>query len=488
MEAFSTYLQRSKEIGYVQSIIESVVYVSGLPGAKLREMVIAEGGQRGIVQSLQRDNIEVLMLDTNDLRNNLQITRTGESFSIPVADSILGRIVDPFGSPIDNLGPLAGTLKICSIDTAAPPISLRSKINRPFETGVQIVDLLVPLGHGQRELVIGDKKTGKSIFLLQTMANQASQGVVCVYVSIGKRQSDVKTIEDYLKKTQTLKNSVIVVASSADPASKIYLTPFTGFAIAEYFRDQGRDVLIVLDDLTNHAKFYREITLLEKRTPGRSSYPGDIFNLHASMLERAGNIRYKNKTVSITALPVAESFEGDITGYIQTNLMSITDGHIFFDIEEFRNGARPAINHALSVSRVGNQTREDLDKELAQKLREALSKYEKDKEISRFGVDLPEATKAEIDTGEKIKLILNQDTETTISKGLSLLLFGLLFAGFWDQKNLGILKVDLIKLERVYALGYMKDLIVNLPKLQKVSDLVALAKNYFPTITKLLHE
>lgn len=488
MNLYKDYLKKTGEIGYIESIIESVVYVNGLPGAKPRELVIGEGGQRGIIQSLGKDTVEVLMLDTHEIKNNLAVTRTGETFNISVSAGILGRLVNPFGAPLDGKGPIVGEIKPCPIEPLAPPISVRSKINRPLETGVQVVDLLVPLGYGQRELVIGDKKTGKSIFLLQTITNQTEKGVICVYVSIGKRQSDVKALEEYLRKSGAIKNTTILVASSADPASMIYLSPFAGLAIAEFFRDLGKDILIVFDDLTNHAKFYREISLLEKRTPGRSSYPGDIFNLHASMLERAGNIKQGNKTVSITALPIAESFEGDITGYIQTNLMSITDGHIFFDIEEFRSGSRPAINHALSVSRVGNQTRGGLDKDLAKKVREALAKYEKDKEISRFGVDLPEATKVEIDIGEKIKLLLNQDAETRVSRDLSLLLFGLLFGGYWEGKNIGVLKVDLIKLTREFQLGYMKDLVLSFDKVQKVDDLIKLVKNFYSSVDTVLHE
>ncbi|MDP2671056.1 MAG: F0F1 ATP synthase subunit alpha [bacterium] len=489
MRGFKDYLQESGEIGYIQSIVHSIVYVSGLPGAKPREVVMAEGGQRGIIQSLLPDSVEVLMLETHDLKNNLAVTRTKQYFTIPVSEQILGRIVDPFGHPVDGLGPIPGEKKPMSIDPGAPPLHTRVKIDKPLETGVQTVDLMVPLGYGQRELVIGDKKTGKTIFLLQTIVNQASKGVICVYVSIGKRQSDVKAVEEYLKHwSGAFNNCTILVANSADPASMIYLSPFSGFAIAEFFREQGKDVLIIFDDLTNHAKFYREISLLSKRTPGRSSYPGDIFNLHASMLERAGNIKYGDKTVSITALPVAESFEGDITGYIQTNLMSITDGHIFFDVELFRNGARPSINHALSVSRVGNQTRGKLDKELAQKLREALAKYEKDKEIARFGVDLPQATKTEIDLGEKIELIFNQDTESLVPRELSLMLFGLLLGGFWAGKNVSSVKVDVIKITEKFQKGELNDFLTRLAKIDKIDDLLSTVKTFYDQVTEKLYE
>jgi len=489
IKTYDEYLNSVGEIGYIDSIVHSIAYVTGLPGARTREVVVAQGGQIGIVQALLPGYVEVLMLSTAGLKNETPIARTGESFKIAVSKEILGRVVNPFGAPIDGAGPIGGEKEFRSIDEPAPALHTRARIDQPLETGVQVVDLLVPLGYGQRELVIGDRKTGKSIFLLQTVVAQASKGVVCIYVSIGKRQSDIKSVEEYLKSwSGAFSNCTIVAASSSDPASMIYLAPFAGFSIAEYFRDRGKNVLIIFDDLTNHAKFYRELSLLSKRTPGRSSYPGDIFNLHASMLERAGQIKTERGKVSITALPVAESLEGDITGYIQTNLMSITDGHIFFDPEKFREGARPAINHALSVSRVGNQTKSPLEKELAQRIREALARYEKDKEIARFGVDLPESTKAEIDTGEKIELVLNQDTETLVPATLSLMLMGLLLGDFWKGKRVEQVKVDLIKITQKYQQGKLASLHDSITQITKVDDLIKQMKVYSDKITQVLYE
>ncbi len=486
---YEDYLNTVGEIGYVDSIVQSIAYVTGLPGARPHEVVVCQGGQVGIVQALLPDYVEVLMLTTSDLKNETPVARTGETLKIAISQEILGRVVNSLGSPIDGLGPIGGEKELRSLDQTAPPLHTRARVNRPLETGVQLVDLLVPLGYGQRELVIGDRKTGKSIFLLQSIVTQAAKGVVCVYVSIGKRQSDIKAVESYLKAwSGAFNNCTIVAASSSDPASMVYLAPFAGFSIAEYFRDRGKDVLIIFDDLTNHAKFYREISLLSKRTPGRSSYPGDIFNLHATMLERAGQIKTETGTVSITALPVAESLEGDITGYIQTNLMSITDGHIFFDPERFKEGARPAINHALSVSRVGNQTKSPLEKELAQRLREALSRYAKDKEIARFGVDLPESTKAEIDLGEKIELVLNQDTDTLVPPLLSLMLMGLLLGGFWKDKNVSQVKVDLIRLTQKFQQGKLAIFHESLAKITKIDDLIEQMKNYSQQVTETLHE
>ncbi len=488
IKSFEQYRDEIGEVGHIESIVQSIVYVSGLPGVRLKELVVAEGGQRGIVHSISTQVVEVLMLDTQKLTNNLEVARTNQTFSLQVSKELLGRVVDPFAEPIDGAGPVLGEKTLQSIDPVIFGISKRVRIDKPMETGVTIVDMLVPLGYGQRELVIGDKKTGKSTFLLQTVASQVQKGVICVYVSIGKRQNDVKNIENYLRKNGVMGNCVLMSANSAEPATRIYLAPLSGFAIAEFFRSLGRDVLIILDDLTNHAKFYREISLLSKRAPGRGSYPGDIFHLHASLLERAGNINFGDgKAVSITALPVAETLEGDITGYIQTNLMAITDGHIFFDIEVFRKGQRPAINHALSVSRVGNQTRSLLDQGLAQNLRELLTTYEKDLEIARFGVELPENTQREIALGEKIELILNQDADTRLDRSFQLLLFGLLFSGFWDEKNTSSVKVDIIKLIDNYNKGGLKTILSQTSGVKNVEELKNAAKNYQSKVTEVLY-
>jgi F-type H+-transporting ATPase subunit alpha len=440
-------------------------------------MVIAEGGQRGIVQSLGADTVEILMLDTAGLVNNLAIARTDEQFQIPVGVGLLGRVVNAFAESVDGAGPVAGDKTPCPIEPPAPGIDVRVKVTRPLEAGVTIVDLLVPIGYGQRELVIGDKKTGKTTFLLQTISSQAAKGVICVYVSIGKRQNDVKTIEGYLRKKGVFDKCVVVAATAADPSTMVYLAPFTGLAIAEFFRDAGSDVLIIFDDLTNHAKFYREISLLLRRAPGRSSYPGDIFHLHAALLERAGNVKIPSgQTVAITALPVAETLEGDITGYIQTNLMAITDGHIFFDIDEFRKGARPAINPALSVSRVGNQTKTSLDRELASIVRENLTAYKKALEIARFGVELPEKTQAEIALGEKIEVIFNQDSETVIPRPFQLTLLGLLLAGFWSGKTANLVKIDVIKLAQKYQKEFSKDFEGQFADIKSVDELIGVMK------------
>ena len=487
-KTFKDYLKETGEVGAIRSIVHSIVYVSGLPGVRPKEMVVAEGGQRGIVQSLEPEMAEVLMLDTSDLVSNLQVTRTKETFTIPVSEEILGRVVNPFGRSLDGLGPISGEKQNQPIEPSAPGINVRSRITRPLETGATIVDLLVPIGYGQRELVIGDKKTGKTTFLLQTIANQAASGTVCVYVSIGKRVDDLKGVEEYLRKKDVLGRCALVTASAADPATMVYLAPYTGMSIAEYFRDKGSDVVIIFDDLTNHAKFYRELSLLSKRTPGRSSYPGDIFHAHAALLERAGNIQGAlGKNVSISAFPVAETLEGDMAGYIQTNLMAITDGHIYFDVNEFRKGSRPAVNPALSVSRVGNQTREPVDKEFAQLVREDLSSYQRSLDIARFGVELPERTRNQIERGEKIGTIFNQDAAATVPRSLQLILLGLLLSGFWDGKGASLVKVDVIKLIAKHQKGELKSLEDQIGEVKSPSDLISLVKTATKNVMEALY-
>ena len=488
-KTFKEYLDETGEVGSVQSIIQSIVHISGLPSVRPKEMIIGEGGQRGIVQSIEEGLAEVLMLDTKGLVSNLAVARTNETFSVPVSDGLLGRIIDAIGRPIDGKGPISGQKVNQPIEPSAPGISLRVRINKPLETGVSIVDLLVPIGYGQRELVIGDKKTGKTTFVLQTIANQAAQGVVCVYVSVGKRQDDLKFVENYLRKNNVLGNCVLISANSADPAPMVYLSPYVGMSIAEYFRDLGRDCLVVFDDLTNHAKFYREISLLLERAPGRSSYPGDIFHIHAALLERAGNIKIGDgsTTVSITSLPMAETLEGDLTGYIQTNLMAITDGHIFFDIDEFRKGARPAINPGLSVSRVGNQTKQPIDRKLAQMVREDLSKYSRSLEIARFGVELPEKTRQEIELGEKIGVIFNQDSETIVPRSLQMVMLGMLFAGFWQGKNSNLVKVDVIKVVQKHQKGAFKGIETEVLNAKTLDDLSNLVRKYAQKLSEVLY-
>ncbi len=488
MSDFKSFLEKTGEIGHIVGLSYSIVYISGLPSLKTGEMVITENGEKGMVHELDKEIAEVLMFDTGKLKVGERVVRTDKPFQIPVSQGFLGRIIDPLCQPIDGLGPVFGEKKYLSIQREAPGITQRVRVNKPLETGVMVVDLLVPIGYGQRELVIGDAKTGKTTFLLQTVVNQAKEGIICIYVGIGKETSAVKIIEDYLKEMNVFDKTVMVIATSENPSTINYLSPFSGMTIAEYFRDRGEKVLIIFDDLTSHAKFYREISLLVKRVPGRASYPGDIFHIQAAVVERAGNIKTPdNKEVSITALPVAETLENDISGYIQTNLMAMTDGHIFFDINYFRESKRPAINAFLSVSRVGNQTKEPLDRALAGWIKRNLVEYQRVMELSQFGVELSLETQKLLDLGKKLEILFNQGPKTIIPRSLQLFLFGLLFFGFWEDKPQNVMKVEIDEILKKYKEGVFFEVESEIKKIKNLEELKSFIGEIIPKVKEILY-
>lgn len=487
MQDFKKCLEKTGEIGHVVGLSHYLAYVSGLPTLKLGEMVITENETKGLVHGLDKEMAEILMFDAKKLKVGERVARTNNSFQIPVSQELLGRIVNPLGQPIDNLGFILGEKKYLPIQKEAPGITQRVRVNKSLETGVMVVDLLVPIGYGQRELVVGDAKTGKTTFLLQTLTNQAKKGVICIYVGIGKETSAIKAVEDYLKEMKVFDKTVMVIATSENPATINYLSPFVGMTIAEYFRDRGEKVLIILDDLTSHAKFYREISLLVKRFPGRSSYPSDIFYIQAALLERAGNIKTPdNKEVSITALPVAETLENDISGFIQTNLIAMTDGHIFFDINNFRKGRRPAINAFLSVSRVGNQTKEPLDKDLAGWIRRKMVEYQRVMEIAQFGGELPLETQKVLDLGKKLEILFNQGPKTIIPRPLQLFLFGLVLCGFWEDKPQNIMKIEIDTILKNYKEAF-PEAERTIEKIKNLEELKTFTKEIIPKVKEILY-
>ena len=488
MSDFRSYLEKTGEIGQIVGLSHSIVYISGLPGLKPGEMIITENGEKGIVHGLGKEIAEVLMFEPEKLKVGEEVARTNKPFQIPVSQGFLGRIIDPLCRPIDGLGPVLGEKKYLSIQREAPGITRRVRVNKPLETGVMVVDLLVPVGYGQRELVIGDAKTGKTTFLLQAMVSQAKEGIICIYVGIGKETSAVKIVEDYLKEMNVFDKTVMVIATSENPSTINYLSPFSGMTIAEYFRDRGEKVLIIFDDLTSHAKFYREISLLIKRVPGRASYPGDIFHIQAAVVERAGNIKTPdNKEVSITALPVAETLENDISGYIQTNLMAMTDGHIFFDINVFREGKRPAINAFLSVSRVGNQTKTPIDKALAGWIKRKLVEYQRVMGLSQFGVELSLETQKLLDLGKKLEILFNQGPKTIIPRSLQLFLFGLIFFGFWEDKPQNVMKVEIDEILKKYKEGVFSEVESEIKKIKNLEEFKSFIGEIIPKVKKFLY-
>src|SRR3989344_3908230 len=425
MKDFNFYLEQIGEIGFTEEIVHSIVYVSGLPQAKPSEVVMFESGEIGQVLSLGEDLVEVLLLTRSELRVGTKVVRTDELLQVPVGESLLGRAFDPLVKPIDD-GRLIGGLKVSPIDTQPHGIIGRKQVSESLETGVTIVDLIIPLAKGQRELVIGDRKTGKTGFLLQVMLTQARMGTVCIYCVIGQRLIDIKNRFEFMEEMGIKKNCLIVATSSSDAPGLIFLTPYSAMTIAEFFRDQGKDVLLILDDMTTHARYYRETSLLAKRFPGRSSYPGDIFYTQAKLIERAGNY----KKGSITCLPVADAVLGDLSGYIQTNLMSMTDGHIFFDIDLYNQGRRPAVNPFLSVTRVGLQAQSPIVRDLNRQISSYLVHVESLKDYMHFGAEVSEQLKKDVELGRRVMRFFNQDHHETFPLNLSVFLLALIWAGY----------------------------------------------------------
>jgi F-type H+-transporting ATPase subunit alpha len=438
MKDFEFYLKNVGEIGFVEQNLGSVFFVSGLPNIRPNELVITETGALGQVFSLNREFAEILLFSNLDVSVGEKVVRTDSVLEIPVGDSLLGRVIDPLGGVLDG-GPAIVHDKLFSIDRPPPKISERKIPDSPFGTGVPIVDIVTPLARGQRELVIGDRKTGKTEFLLQVVLSQAAKGTICIYAVIGQKYSDIINLGEFFKAKNIFNQTILIASSSSEKPGIIYLTPYTAMTIAEYFCDKGIDVLLILDDMTTHARVYREISLLSRRFPGRSSYPGDIFNLHARLVERAGSF----KKGAITLLPVSESILGDLTGYIQTNLMAMTDGHIFFDINLYNEGKRPAVNPFLSVTRVGHQVQKGIVKDMSREVTSFLVTYDRMKQFLHFGAEIGQNARSVLSLGSKLDVFLYQSGFVNIDVDLNVLIVAGLWAGIWDEVDEANLKASM---------------------------------------------
>ena len=465
MQDFKYYLEKTGEVGEVVEVLDSMVYVKGLPKTKPSELVIFENGSFGQAFSLAEDYVEILLFSIDGMKPGIRVARTDDFLKVSVGGHLLGKVIGPLTKADGEMRP---------VDSEPLSIFARVPARKPFETGVSIVDLVTPLAKGQRELVIGDRRTGKTVFLLQTILNQAQKGTICVYAAIGKKKVDVRKAEEYFVTHGIDKKIVTVATSSADPSGLIFLTPYAAMTIAEYFRDKGQDVLVVLDDLTTHAKFYREISLLAKRFPGRSSYPGDIFFTHSKLLERAGNF----KEASITCLPVAETVLGDLSGYIQTNLMAMTDGHIFFDSELANLGRRPAINPFLSVTRVGGQAQTPLLREASRQLSKFLVHHRKLQEFMHFGAELGEEVKRDLNLGDRITALFDQKPNMVFPQNVSLILFAGIWAGLFREVEIKDLKKQIEAVISSYGAdaAYRKNVDVLISGAKTFADLISLVK------------
>ncbi len=411
-----------RQAGRVEFCGDGVITVSGLPQAEYGEMLSLENGAHAIVLSLDRDSVGAIVLDEEDkVYGRMLVKTTGMIMSVPVGSALLGRVVDPLGKPIDGLGEIHAK-KYRPIESPAPPIKDRGKVDTPLLTGLMAVDSMIPIGRGQRELIIGDRQTGKSSIAIDTIINQKDKGVICVYVAIGQKSSTVASVVNTLNEFGAMKYTVVVCATAHDSAPLQYIAPYAGCAIAEEFMYAGKDVLIVYDDLSKHAVAYRAMSLLLKRPPGREAYPGDIFYLHSRLLERAAKLSEEYGGGSMTALPIVETLAGDISAYIPTNIISITDGQIYLESELFNAGMRPAINVGLSVSRVGSSAQNKAMRKVSGKLRLDLSQYRELAVFARFGADLDVATTRLLEQGKRSTEMLKQDVHRPMDEAQQVVL------------------------------------------------------------------
>lgn len=437
----SSQISTQQEVGYVISSRDFMVFLDGMPTVKINDLVISQTGQRGWVSALHRNQVEVLMLDEGVVNPGELFKRSDSRLSVNMGEYLLGRAINPMGVPIDGKRILASSKDIKSeLDRKAPNINMRKFITDQFVTGITIIDTLIPIGKGQRELVIGDAHAGKTAFTIDLIMNQRDRNVICIYASIGKPISQLKSLLEVLTNTGAMSYCVVIAASSSEAAPLIYLTPQTAFTIAEYFQKTGRDVLLILDDIGSHAKIYREISLLSGKTPGRESYPGDIFYQHSHLLERAGNFKDENGGGSITAIPVLEVSLSDFATYLPTNLVGMTDGHLLFN-SNFRNqGTTPAIDVSLSVTRVGKQTQKRLQNLLSTRVKELMAKAAELQTISKFSAELPFQTRLVLKQNEVLEELLNQENSTRISLGLQTILLGLTFTSLFLDKDANFIK------------------------------------------------
>jgi F-type H+-transporting ATPase subunit alpha len=397
------------EVGTVVSVGDGIARVYGLEKVMAGELLEFPHGVRGLALNLEESQVGVVLLgEYVAIREGDQVKRTGRIMEVPVGEAVIGRVVNALAQPIDGRGPI-NTDKYSPIERLAPGVIDRQPVKEPLQTGIKAIDSMIPIGRGQRELIIGDRQTGKTAVALDAIINQKGLNVICVYVAVGQKQSTVAQVVKTLQEYGAMEYTVIVSASASDPAPMQYLAPYAGCAIGEYFRDTGRHALVVYDDLSKHAAAYREISLLLRRPPGREAYPGDVFYLHSRLLERAAKVSDANGAGSLTALPIIETQAGDVSAYIPTNVISITDGQIFLESDLFNSGVRPAVNVGISVSRVGGSAQIKAMRQVAGSLRLDLAQFRELAAFAQFGSDLDKVTLAQLQRGQRLTEILKQD-------------------------------------------------------------------------------
>jgi F-type H+-transporting ATPase subunit alpha len=396
------------EVGKVVGVADGITSVYGLNNVMAGEIVEFENGRQGMVLNLEESSVGIVVLGSMEgIKEGMSVKRTAALLKVPVGDAIVGRVVNPLGEPIDGKGAIE-TTQMRYVEERAPGIMARKSVHEPLATGIKAIDALVPIGRGQRELIIGDRQTGKTTVAIDTIINQKGQDVICIYVAIGQKQSTVASIVKKLEEHGAMEYTIIVNASAADSAAFQFLAPYSGVTMGEYFRDNGRHAVIIYDDLSKHAVAYREMSLILRRPPGREAYPGDVFYLHSRLLERAAKLSDENGAGSLTALPIIETQAGDVAAYIPTNVISITDGQIFLETDLFNSGIRPAINVGLSVSRVGGAAQIKATKQVAGTLRLDLAQYRELQAFAQFASDLDDVSKSQLSRGQRMVEVLKQ--------------------------------------------------------------------------------
>lgn len=427
---------KTDHVGTVISVGDGIALVHGLENAMSGELLAFPNGVFGQVLNLEKDYVGVILLDeSTSIKEGDTVSTTGRILEVPVGEALIGRVVNPLGKPIDGMGKIK-TDKFRTIERKATGVMARKGVHQPLQTGIKVLDALVPIGRGQRELIIGDRQTGKTTLAIDTILNQKGKNVICIYVAIGQKESTVAGVYETLKSFGAMDYSIIVSASASEPSPLLYLAPYAGVTMAEEFMFAGKDVLIVYDDLTKHATAYRELSLLLRRPPGREAFPGDVFYLHSRLLERAAKLNDDLGGGSITALPIIETQAGDISAYIPTNVISITDGQIFLQSDLFHSGVRPAINAGLSVSRVGGAAQTKAIKKVSGTLRLDLASFRELEAFTQFGSDLDEATKSRLERGKRTVEILKQGLHDTMAVEYQVLSIFALTNGYLDSIKL----------------------------------------------------
>jgi F-type H+/Na+-transporting ATPase subunit alpha len=428
------------EVGAVVSVGDGIARVQGVDRAMAGEMLEFPNGLFGIALNLEEESVGAVLLgQSEDLKEGDQVRRTGRIISVPVGDEILGRVVNALGQPVDGKGPIA-TSRFAPIEKIAPGVTDRQPVKEPLQTGLKAIDAMIPIGRGQRELIIGDRQTGKTAVAVDTIINQKGKDVICIYNAIGQKQSTIAQVVKTLEEYGAMEYTIVVAASASEPAPLLYISPYSACAVGEYFRDSGRHALCIYDDLSKHAQAYREISLLLRRPPGREAYPGDVFYLHSRLLERAAKLKKDLGGGSLTALPIIETQAGDLSAYIPTNVISITDGQLFLESDLFNQGVRPAINVGNSVSRVGGSAQIKAMRQVAGSLRLDLAQYRELAAFAQFGSDLDKATQSQLNRGQRLVEILKQPQYQPLPVEKQILIIFAAINGYFDPVEVSAIR------------------------------------------------